>query len=112
MNRVLTCDVFYIFTQFFALLSVTRLDALAHICPMLPDIFPVYLRYDMDDFTDDSIYDIIQDIAPSMAETMIAFRWRNIVEFERSEFVVPILTESGVCFTFNALNSYEIYTEV
>lgn len=80
---------------------------------MLSDILlSLYPKNDRENFTDDIIYDIIQDIAPNISETMITFEWKDLVEFMRSEFVVPILTDSGVCFTFNAINSFEIYTEV
>lgn len=48
-----------------------------------------------------------------LTETIDMVKWQNTVVhyIDRSEFIFSVLTEVGLCFTFNALNSYEIYTE-
>lgn len=82
---------------------MTRLKALAHVCPLLPHLIP----FD-DNFTNGHIYDTIQDIAPTIGESLCNWWGRDI---NCSQLLVPILTEDGLCFTFNGLNSDEIYTD-
>lgn len=61
-------------------------------------------------FVNESIYDIIQDIAPSFNDTFDECEWNDQIS-HCSKFLTPILTAEGLCFTFNALNSRDIYTE-
>lgn len=82
------------------------MEALIHIC-----------QYDFVDFfnftnkfTNESIFNVIEDIAPSFEDTMFDCQWQYESN-ECSEFFAPILTGEGFCFAFNSLNSHEIYTE-
>lgn len=61
-------------------------------------------------YANDSIYDIIQEIAPNLEDSMFACKWQDRF-VPCSQLVVPILTENGLCFTFNAINSHEIYSD-
>lgn len=89
------------------LIRKKRLNAIAHICPLLPDQIE-----QKENFLDESVYDIIQDISPNFNQSVDMCDFRGHYDDDRcSEFFLPILTEEGVCFTFNALNSHEIYTE-
>lgn len=62
------------------------------------------------DFVNDTIFDIIQDIAPSLNSTFDDCEWQDQI-LHCSKFLTPILTAEGLCFTFNALNSKDIYTD-
>lgn len=80
-------------------------EAIAQLCVLqLPE------TYECPKFTGRQIFDIIQDKGHTFNYTMMACRWRNDVG-RCEKFFKTILTEEGVCFTFNSLNSHDIYTE-
>lgn len=82
------------------------MDAAAHLC----DAHLVSgLGLDQN-VADTSIFDTINDISPSIGDSMAFCRWRRGLDV-CSSFFKPILTEHGLCFTFNALNARDIYTE-
>ncbi|XP_055305956.1 pickpocket protein 28-like, partial [Sitodiplosis mosellana] len=83
-----------------------QLEALSHLCRFN---FPEYVRYG-NKFTNTSIYDIIQDIAPNLTSVIVSCSWNLQMENCESHFS-PTITDEGLCFTFNALNSDEIYTD-
>lgn len=61
-------------------------------------------------FTGDEIFKTIRDVAPGFNDTMFFCKWRNENNY-CTAFFQPILTEEGVCYTFNIQNSREIYTD-
>lgn len=83
-----------------------RFEASSHVCES-------YLVRDRGDpeknFTDGSIVDTLLDIAPAYNDTLYGFKWRNEVDVDAK--LQKIITEEGVCYTFNDLNSKDIYTE-
>ena len=80
------------------------MNALAHLCEHLSD------RYDFEeDYSGEWIYGIFGDVAPSLNDTLTHCMWLN-KDGPCAKMFVPVLTENGLCFTYNALNSHEIYT--
>lgn len=60
--------------------------------------------------TDSKVINMIRDIAPTFAETMLLCKFRNKLEY-CSDYFEEIMTDEGLCFTFNMLNSKELYRE-
>lgn len=61
------------------------------------------------DVVNESIYEIMREMAPDIDDTIIGSMWQQV--WNRRVLFEPILTEAGLCFAFNALNSHEIFTE-
>lgn len=88
-----------------------RMKTLAHLCPN--SIGPASKNHMSHGpgFTDESIYDVIQDINPDLSDIMHqTCVWQNDKEPCSNGFV-PVYTEEGLCFAFNNLSPHEIYTE-
>lgn len=81
-----------------------RLNGVVNVCPLLPNLVSF-----KDRFENESIYDTIQDVAPQFEDIFneCFFDDRN---YPCSQKMKPILTDDGLCFAFNALNSHEMYT--
>lgn len=60
--------------------------------------------------TDNKIIDIVKEIAPSFNETMLLCKFRNTMVY-CSDVFEDIMTDEGLCFTFNNLNARELYRE-
>lgn len=82
-----------------------RLQALGLVCPMFQ-----FYGAGSDKYLNDSIYDVILDIAPTHFNTFRTCSWNSYVLSCSGSFY-PILTDEGLCFALNALNAYELYTK-
>lgn len=55
---------------------------------------------------------MIEEMAPVLSDTIRACRWKNYGDDNTcSDLFTPVLTEEGLCFSFNNLNWDEIYTD-
>lgn len=78
------------------------MKALANICGTIPP--------DTDNFSDDSIYHTIRDISISSNDMIDYSSWQTSYKSLALTFH-PLFTAEGICFSFNDLNSHEIYTD-
>lgn len=60
-------------------------------------------------FTDASVIQTLKYMSINLHEFMDVCIWQKYRNC--SNFFQPILTEDGFCFTFNSLNSRDIYTD-
>ncbi|XP_031632054.1 pickpocket protein 28-like [Contarinia nasturtii] len=86
-------------------IELMRLQALFHVCPN--DFFEPYTE---EKWTNSSIYDTIEELSPTFEETLLTCEWRSTT-YPCKDLFASVFTEDGLCFTFNALNSHEMYTE-
>lgn len=61
-------------------------------------------------YTKTEIFEIIQEVAPPFNETLVSCTFQNKEELCRDYFQ-QIITEEGLCYTFNSLESTDIYRE-
>lgn len=88
---------------------LSRLEAALNVCPS-PDVFDAFAPELQNNFSNGSIYDTIEDIAPDFNKTFFRCTLHDRVRL-CSEIFTSIFTQNGFCFEFNGLNSHEIYTE-
>lgn len=87
------------------MLRKNRLKALAHVCPLLSSELQ-----SEDEYLNESIFNTIENISLSLSESLLKCHDYNKRSICNSLFST-VLTDEGVCFSINALNSHEIYTD-
>lgn len=84
-----------------------HLIALTHICD-----FKAFGLFGIGKNTTDA--DLIREmnkISIKLNDSLVECKWRSEYE-DCSKHFQPILTEDGICFTFNSLNSRDIYSDL
>lgn len=83
-----------------------RIQALSHLC-----VEEYMFDYD-EKYAKASIFNVIEEMAPDLNDTLRVCLWKEDGDDDTcSQLFIPILTEDGLCFSFNALNSNETYTD-
>lgn len=79
------------------------MNALAHICPLLPKQ-PEQTEH----FVNESIYEVLSSVALQFKD--IVKEWSGRVLNTQNK-LTEVFTEEGICFTYNALNARDMYTD-
>ena len=80
--------------------------ALTNMCGILPNGFALENK-----FANEKLYDMIHDMPSHYVNYLTNCHWRDKTQsFSCYTRTTPILTDEGPCFTFNALNSHDMYT--
>lgn len=88
------------------MLRVDRLKVLLHLCYNLRAEFDS----SVDHFANAPLFSTIIEMAPVLDDTVRLCNWFDGLK-NCSDLFVPVITEEGLCFSSNALNSNEIYTD-
>lgn len=89
---------------FFQTSRMNQINAIIQTCSLF-HIFNDYIVVP----NGESIYESIKEITLNMNSTIQSAMWLYKVE---STFFKPIYTAEGLCYTFNSINSQDIYTDV
>jgi len=86
--------------------ELQSLEAIAQVCD--PHLF---LGHDLDSgIKPEEIVPLLKSITVSLNETTLFCKWRNSIN-SCDEYFTEIITEEGFCYTFNVLNSSELFRE-
>lgn len=86
-----------------------RVEALAHICPdLLSDVDSSNKYQFRQKFADESIHDVIQSLSSTLE---FEFPFIRGPRRNESGLLEEVWTEEGICYSFNALNSRDVYTD-
>lgn len=72
-------------------------------------VFPSVTRNFSDEYLDDDTWSAINEIAPAFNDTFVYCKLFNRM-MDCDKLFVPRTTERGLCYSFNTLNVYEMFT--
>lgn len=88
----------------FHIKSFDRLEALAQLCPLIPNTSENWENI----MENVSIYNTIEEISPRQSSIILSTKWVDSGKIPKFE---PIFTREGLCFTANSINSRDLYTD-
>jgi acid-sensing ion channel, other len=88
--------------------QMKSLEALAQVCS--PQLFTMQNISFESGINHDEIIAQLKNISLRMLESTIFCQWNNVV-YGCDHLLTEIITEEGVCYTFNVLNSSDFYKE-
>ncbi|XP_045451668.1 uncharacterized protein LOC123660657, partial [Melitaea cinxia] len=51
----------------------------------------------------------IKELSPNISDVLIACKWKDVPKNSCSDLFIPILTEEGLCYTFNTMAADELF---
>ncbi|CAG9564749.1 unnamed protein product [Danaus chrysippus] len=51
----------------------------------------------------------LKELSPNITEMLFACKWKDVSRVNCSDLFLPIITEEGVCYTFNTLGAEELF---
>lgn len=94
--------------------AVEKLYVLSPVCDTLPKYLSHYLK--MNNLStalanaDERFFQLVKRYAPTLQDTLQNCSWRRY-QFNCSDLFNEVLTDDGICFSFNFLNASELYHE-
>lgn len=82
------------------------MSALAHVCDKLGEKLGF-----KNGSQNDMIYKTLISTALPLENVIYAYAWQRKISKDKKNHFVSVLTEKGLCFAFNSINSHEIYTD-
>jgi amiloride-sensitive sodium channel len=81
------------------------LSYISSLCSYHPE-----LRFQINDFVGDDIFDFFEKVAPKFFENIFECYYMGI-SYNCSEIFAPIITDEGLCYSFNLLNREDILSD-
>ncbi|CAH1408268.1 unnamed protein product [Nezara viridula] len=66
---------------------------------------------DGDDYADDSTMEFLEEVAPPFFDTIFLCKWNNTVSENCSDIFTKIVTDEGICYTFNMLDKKDLFRD-
>lgn len=104
LKILIICEFLFAFQ-----IRLNRMEALIHLCHFEHHKAFVGEHFG-NRFVNDSIYQLIQEMAPTCNETLSYCKWQE-TKYPCMELFKPVFTEKGICFAFNALNSRDTFSK-
>lgn len=69
------------------------------------------IEYNSGKFTDDEILEFFEEVQPKFLEDSFDCKFLGF-NFNCSELFVPVLTDDGICYTFNIVDRTQLLSDI